>query len=124
MMEERKVLKYAVGIETYKDIHTHVFGKGVHLPVACTMNFTTAKDAQQEIYFHVLQGDSLAASECQDIGEFLIKNISPQKAGEAVVRLTLEINDQGKLSVHARELPDKELSVDGKAAPIQYTHIC
>lgn len=127
MGKEIPKLKYSVGLETWseedeKGVYTHspIFGKGIHLPVACTLKLTTAKDNQKELYFHVIQGDSLVASECRSIGEFLIKQITLRKQGEPEIELTLEIDSSGKLQAYAKELPDKPLSVEGKAAKIEY----
>ncbi len=123
MLEENILLKYAVGLECTVEKgkpsqNVRVFGKGMHLPAACTFILTTAKDSQDELYFHILQGDSFIAAECISIGEFLIKGISPRKKGEAEIKLTLKIDPSGKLQCRAKEMPDKPLVVEGKAAAI------
>jgi len=123
MLGRNVLLQSAVGVEIWEgedkpSQHARVFGRGIHLPVACTMNLSTSRDGQEELYLHLLQGDSLVADECRSIGEFLIKGISPQRKGEPEIKLTLEIDASGKLHFRAKESPDKTLGVEGKANPI------
>jgi RNA polymerase sigma-70 factor (ECF subfamily) len=119
-------LEHAVGMEVWGKedagdyTNSIIFGRGIHLPVACTLELTTAKDNQEELYFHIIQGDSLLASMCRSIGEFLIKQITHRKQGEPKINLTLEIDSSGKLKAYAKESPDKPLVVEGKASEIEY----
>jgi len=120
MTQEQVVLKQAVGLETTGQRHTAIFGKGMHLPVACTLDFSTATDNQAEITLHLLQGDSQNAAECRQIARLQIGGIAPnQKQREPKIKVTLEIDASGALHYRAKALPDRALVVRGKPAPVE-----
>ncbi len=119
MTSEYVLLKHAVGLETVGQQHTPIFVKGMHLPAACTLDFSTAIDNQEEITLHILQGDSQKASDCRSIARLQVKGISPaQKRGEPKIKVTFEIEPSGVFQCRARELPNQRLLVEGEPARI------
>ena len=114
MNQSQPILQQAVGVETTRQSHTPLFGKGLHLPVACTIDLSTASDQQTSITVHMLQGDSLEAKECQHLTNFMITGIaSGQPRREPKLKVTFAIDANGTLECQATELPEQQLAVAG-----------
>lgn len=119
MAHEQVVLKHAVGLETMNKTHTPIFGKGTHLPAACTLEFSIAKDGQESIQIQMLQGDSDQKVACRDLVALDIGGIgSGQKRREPKIKVTFEVDAAGRLHCRAKELPDRVLEVFGESKPI------
>ncbi|MEM7034964.1 MAG: sigma-70 family RNA polymerase sigma factor [Chloroflexota bacterium] len=117
------LLKEAVGLETTGEQHTPIFSRGLHLPTACTLNFSTAMDNQEALTIHVLQGDSQQMAACRSIAKLDIQNIAPQqKQGEPQISVTFEISASGQLTCKANEAKDR-LITRGNSANIAVNHI-
>lgn len=117
MLDESGVLKHNVGIETIGGVLTQFFEKGTKLPASYTAEFTTAEDDQDELYIHIVEGDSVKASECKSIREFVLKDFSIKRKGEVQIDVTFTIEKDGTLEVDAVEKPDKVVSIEDKHKP-------
>ena len=113
MAGESVVLKHAVGLETSGEKHTPVFVRGLHLPVAWSKAFRTAKDEQTEMGIHILQGDSTSAADCRMIAVLTVTEIPCLKRGEANFKVTLAIDESGRFSIVARQADGTTLPVEG-----------
>lgn len=116
---KQKVLKHAVGLETTGESHSPLFNKGTLLPVACTVNFSTASDNQGSIELHLLQGDSTRMAECKSLGKVTVNGITPgQPRQDPQLMVTFTIDAGETLTCKAKELPNKELHILAKPAQI------
>ncbi|MBP7685739.1 MAG: Hsp70 family protein, partial [Deltaproteobacteria bacterium] len=82
------------------------------VPTARSKPFTTVRDNQTAVKILVLQGESRRAEENELLGEFVLTGLRRAPAGEVEVDVTFEINADGIVSVHARDIETgKEQSI-------------
>jgi molecular chaperone DnaK len=85
------------------------------VPTSRTKRFTTVRDNQTAVKILVLQGESDQAKDNELLGEFELTGLRRAKAGEVELDVTFEINADGIVSVHARDMDT------GKAQSIMVT---
>lgn len=74
--------------------------------------FTTVRDNQTAVKILVLQGESRRAEENELLGEFILTGLRRAPAGQVEVEVTFDINADGIVSVHAKDVETgKEQSI-------------
>jgi molecular chaperone DnaK len=74
------------------------------VPTSRSKTFTTVRDNQTAVKILVLQGESHRAEENELLGEFILTGLRRATAGQVEVEVTFEINADGIVSVHAKDL--------------------
>jgi molecular chaperone DnaK len=74
------------------------------VPTSRSKTFTTVRDNQTAVKILVLQGESHRAEENELLGEFILTGLRRAPAGQLEVDVAFEINADGIVSVHARDL--------------------
>ncbi|HEY6877810.1 MAG TPA: molecular chaperone DnaK [Polyangiales bacterium] len=74
------------------------------VPTSRSKTFTTVRDNQTAVKILVLQGESHRAEENELLGEFVLTGLRKAPAGQVEVDVAFEINADGIVSVHARDL--------------------
>ena len=97
------VSSHALGIASVSDLFTVLIDKNVPIPVAKERIFTTNQDNQTEVSIRVFQGVAERASENQFLGEFVLEGIPPAARMEPKIEVTFRIDEDGILSVQARD---------------------
>ena len=106
------VTPHTLGIMVHGGFFEELIPQNTTVPTSETKPFTTARDNQTAVKILVLQGESEKAKENELLGEFNLTGLRRAPAGEVAVDVTFEINADGIVSVHARDVETgKEQSI-------------
>jgi molecular chaperone DnaK len=105
------------GIETEGGVMTALVERNTTVPVEKKNIFSTDSDNQTAVTVRVFQGERKMAASNRLLGEFNLEGIPPQPRGIPQIEVKFDIDQNGILSVSARELgTGKEAKVQIKEA--------
>jgi len=111
------VTPLTLGIETEGGVMTALVERNTTVPVEKKNVFSTAADAQTAVTVRVFQGERKMATANRLLGEFNLEGIPPQPRGVPQIEVKFDIDQNGILSVSAKELGSgKEAKVEIKEA--------
>ena len=97
------VLPLSLGIETMGGGFERLLARNTPVPTSAHTVFTTAADNQTGYELHVLQGEREMAKNCRSLAKFVLSGIPPMKAGKARLHVAFCIDENGLLTVTAKE---------------------
>jgi len=106
------VTPHTLGIMVVGGYFEELIPQNTTVPTSRSKPFTTVRDNQTAVKILVLQGESRRAEDNELLGEFILTGLRRAAAGEVEVEVTFEINADGIVSVHAKDVETgKEQSI-------------
>jgi molecular chaperone DnaK len=111
------VTPHALGIMTQGGYFEELIPHNTTVPTHRTKIFTTSREHQTAVKIVVMQGESDRAEENELLGEFILTGLRRAAKGSVEIEVTFEINADGIVSVHAKDLETaKEQSIEVTAS--------
>ena len=96
-----------LGIAVQQNLMHVLIPRNKQIPCSASDEFTTAVDNQPSVTISVYQGESPLVKNNKLLGEFILSNIQPAKAGVPKIKVKFNIDENSILSVHAQDLQTK-----------------
>jgi molecular chaperone DnaK len=111
------VTPHALGIMTQGGYFEELIPQNTTVPTHRTKIFTTSRENQTAVKIVVMQGESERAEDNELLGEFILTGLRRAPKGTVEIEVTFEINADGIVSVHAKDLEtSKEQSIEVTAS--------
>ena len=98
------VTPLSLGVETLGGVMTTMIPRNTTIPTQKKEIFSTATDNQPSVEVHVLQGERTEARYNRTLGKFHLEGIMPAPRGVPKVEVAFDIDANGILSVHAKDM--------------------
>jgi len=97
------VIPLSLGIETLGGVVDKVIHRNTTVPARATTRYSTSADGQTAILINIYQGERELTKDCKLLGTFKLSGIPPMPAGFPQVDVTFLVNENGMLTVSAKE---------------------
>ncbi|MBW2998230.1 molecular chaperone DnaK [Candidatus Woesearchaeota archaeon] len=112
------VTPLSLGLETLGGVSTKLIERNTTIPTKKSQVFSTAADNQTAVTINVLQGERAMASDNKSLGRFDLVGIPPAPRGVPQVEVTFDIDANGIVNVHAKDLgtgKEQKITVSGSS---------
>ena len=97
------VVPLSLGLETLGGVVDKLIHRNTTVPARATTRYSTSVDGQSAILVNIYQGERELTKECRLLGTFKLAGIPPMPAGLPQVDITFLVNENGMLTVSAKE---------------------
>ncbi|CAN1778666.1 Heat shock 70 kDa protein BIP1 [Linum perenne] len=97
------VTPLSLGIDILGDMVSVIIPRNTPIPTKMSKVYHTDKDQQTTASIMVYQGDRPMTKDCIKLGGFGLSNVTPAPRGDAKIEVTFDIDDNGILTVTAKE---------------------
>jgi len=106
------VTPLSLGLETLGSVCTRLIERNTTIPTKKSQVFSTAADNQTAVTIRVLQGERQMAADNVELGRFDLIGVPPAPRGIPQIEVTFDIDANGIVHVHAKDLgTGKEQSI-------------
>jgi molecular chaperone DnaK len=98
------VTPLSLGLETAGGVFTKIIERNTTIPTKKSKSFTTAKDNQNFVSVHVLQGEREMAAHNKSLAKFELTDIPPAPRGVPQIEVEFAIDSNGIVNVRAQDL--------------------
>jgi len=98
------VTPLSLGIETLGGVFTKLIERNTTIPTKKSQIFSTAADNQPAVTINVLQGERAMSADNKTLGRFDLVGIPPAPRGIPQIEVTFDIDANGIVHVHAKDL--------------------
>jgi len=98
------VTPLSLAIETVGGVATVLIPRNSTIPTAKSETFSTAEDNQTAVDIHVTQGERPMSRDNMTLARFRLENIPPAPRGMPQIEVTFDIDANGIINVHAKDL--------------------
>jgi molecular chaperone DnaK len=98
------VTPHTLGIMVVGGFFEELIPHNTTVPTSRSKVFTTVRENQTAVKILVMQGESHRAEDNELLGEFILTGLRRAPAGQVEVEVTFEINADGIVSVHAKDM--------------------
>ncbi|CAN1173362.1 Luminal-binding protein [Linum perenne] len=97
------VTPLSLGFDKLGGLMSVIIPRNTPIPTKMTNVYWTIKDRQTSMNIMIYQGERPLSKDCIKLGGFVLYNLTPAPRGDIKVDVTLEIDENGILTVTARE---------------------
>ena len=93
----------SLGLEVAGGVMHRLLPRGSQVPANASEGFTTFEDGQTSVRVKVFEGERAMTKDNRLLGTFELAGIAPQPRGKPVIRVTLSVDANAVLTVHAAD---------------------
>lgn len=98
------VTPLSLGIETLGGVNNVLISRNTTIPTAKSETYSTAEDNQTAVDIHVTQGERPMSRDNMTLARFRLEGIPPAPRGLPQIEVTFDIDANGIINVHAKDL--------------------
>jgi molecular chaperone DnaK len=102
-------LQHSLGLEDAQGRFVAILKAGTMQPARRAVRFTTSQDDQSMVAVRLYDGDLAAARDNRALGVIILDGIAPAPAGQPVIEVEFDLDGDGVLTAHAKDLASEAL---------------
>src|SRR5579884_1015386 len=100
----QELVKKLTGKDPHQGVNPVLIPRNTTIPTSKSETFSTAEDGQTAVDIHVTQGERPMARDNMSLARFRLEGIPPAPRGMPQIEVTFDIDANGIINVHAKDL--------------------